>query len=489
MQTSAAVSSEFPSIVSDGGLEPSPFEASMFHLRQGLAALSDLLTGKDPEKRESQAELCLLQKQILQLLHVHFAPDATGGAPKFGELLRRHREGAGYTQLQLAEISGLSGSLIRKLEQGDNAPSRASLAALCAIPELKLVPAEVTTLPAFRSQGHRAAPNWYVSPGFDSMQMMSELALQLNGSGGSIEQTYVYLDHKSALDWFQISNTPGYVATFRDSLPHSAMAERIRQVLGPVGLDVIALGPGDGKSEVKLVQRLLEQPDWPSIRFYLLDASQPLLSRAFRHAVDTFSEQPDVFVCGIQGNFHHLPRYLQLHYSPAQSHRRRVYTMFGDTVGNLDNEPQFFQSAFSGAAPGDLLIFDAATAFTESKDPAEIERRDPVFHQPVPEAHQRWLGGPILRYCNEVQSVEFSLRPDPNRPLEGSYGIQFIAKVGLPGNQSKEFRVYEIRRYKPESLIQCLRSLGWALVARLPFSETRPKAAFMFQKQIPKLRP
>lgn len=27
------------------------------------------------------------------------------------------------------------------------------------------------------------------------------------------------------------------------------------------------------------------------------------------------------------------------------------------TISDIDNEPQFFQSAFAGAAPGDLLIF------------------------------------------------------------------------------------------------------------------------------------
>lgn len=489
MQPNAAVASEFPSIIGDNALEPSPFEVALFHLRQGLAALCDVSPGKDPEKKEAHAELVSLQKQVLQILHVYFAPDDTGTARKFGDVLRQHRDEAGLTQTQLAEFTGLSLSLIRKLEQGDKQPARGSLLALCSVPELKLVPENITNLPAIHSHGHRAAPNWYVSPGFDAMQMMSDLALQLNGNGGAIEQTYVYLDHKSALDWFQISNTPGYVATFRDCMPHGALAERIRAVVGAVGLDIIALGPGDGKTEVKLVQRLLDESSRSNIRFYLLDASQPLLGRAFKHAVDTFDSDPGVFVCGIQGNFHHLPRYLQLHYSPAQSHRRRVYLMLGDTIGNISNEPQFFRNAFSGAAPGDLLIFDVASAFTDSKDPAEIERADPVFHKPVPDAHQRWLGGPIMRYCQDAQGVSFSFRVDANRPLEGSYGIQFIAKVALPGNRTKEFIMHELRRYNSDRLIQYIRSLGWSHVGLLPYSETRPKGVFIFQKQIPKVRP
>jgi hypothetical protein len=81
----------------------------------------------------------------------------------------------------------------------------------------------------------------------------------MNGSGGAIEQTYIYLDPKSALDWIQLANAPSYVAAFRESMPHTAIAKCIRQVLGPSGLDLIALGPGDAKVEVKLVQHILER--------------------------------------------------------------------------------------------------------------------------------------------------------------------------------------------------------------------------------------
>lgn len=104
--------------------------------------------------------------------------------------------------------------------------------ALCSIPDLKLVPAEVTALPAVREYSYRLAPNWYVSPNFDSVQMLHDFAQQLNGGGGSVEQNYVYLDHKSALDWIQLCNTPSYVAAFRESMPHSAIAKRLREVVG-----------------------------------------------------------------------------------------------------------------------------------------------------------------------------------------------------------------------------------------------------------------
>lgn len=489
MESSAEVSAEFPSIIDDDTSGPPPYHAAQFHLRQALQAISDLVPGHDPEKLKAKDDVLLLIRQLLQFLHVHFSPEREAtGTERFGDLLREHRTQAGLTQRQLADYSGLSIGLIRRLEQSDTPPTRKSLLSLCTVQELKLVPPEVSTLPTNREFRNPLSPNWYMSPGFDSVSMIDDLAQLMNGSGGSLEQTYVYLDHKSALDWIQLCNTPSYVSLFRDAFPHRAAAKKIREVIGPVGLDLIALGPGDGKCEVRLAQHILGEYDKPNIRFYLLDISQPLLSRAFRHAVDTFSDESGLVVCGIQGNFHHLPRYAQLHYTPARSHRRRVYTMLGNTVANLDHEPMFFQTAFSGAAPGDLLLFDVDYGFTTVIDAAEIQRKDPAVQKPLSELYQRFLSGPINRYCNEVQGVTFSCRIDTNRPLAGSYGLQFIATVGLPGKRTKEFCMIQGRRYEPRSLVHCLRNLGWENVGVFPFtgSETRPRGLFLFQKQLSK---
>ena len=489
MEVESAFSSEFPTVLADDTLAPSPYQAALFHFRQGMQALCSLAPGAEPRRRAAREELISMLRDVLKLLHLHFAPESEDIATRpFGDVLRQHRDEAGLTQEQLADYAGVSLSLLRKLEQGSKEPSRSSVLALCSVPDLKLVPQEITTLPAVREASHRLAPNWYISPGFDSVSMLTDLSNQINGGGGALEQTYVYLDHQSALDWIHLCNEPKYLQSWRDSFPHEDAAARIREVLGQASLDVIALGPGDGRTEVQLVRSLLAESDRANIRFYLLDASQPLLSRAFRHASDSFDDRPGIFVCGIQGNFHHLPRYMQLHYTPARSHRRRIYTLIGFTIGNLDHEPQFFRHALSGAVPGDLLLFDVQYSQTDSLDPKEIRRRDPAFAAPVDEGVQRFLAGPIRRYCREAQNVSFSLGLDTDRPLPGSYGIQFLAKVQLLGGQSKEFCMWQARRYQPQSLIDCLRGLGWQHVGLMPFrgSKTRPRGVFLFQKQLPK---
>lgn len=486
MQEESAFSSEFPSVLTSDTPEPSGYQAALAHLRQGLLLLHDLEAGEDAAKRSAQRELVILQKHMIQLLHLHFSPTSeTDNTRPFGEVLRQHRDEAGLTQDQLASFSGLSLSLVRKLEQGSKIPTRSALLALCSVPDLKLVPQEITTLPAVREASHRLAPNWYVSPGFDSVRMLNELSSQLGGGGGTIEQSYVYLDHKSASDWIQLCNHPDYVMRIRESFPHAETAARVRELLGQVGLDLIALGPGDGQTEVRLLQSILGETRRPDIRFYLLDVSQPLLSRAFGHAMDVFNDVPGVFVCGIQGNFHHLPRYMQLHYTPARSHRRRVYVLLGNTLGNLEHEPLFFRHSLAGAAPHDLLVFDVDFGFTDSMDEKEIRRRDPAFGHPVADQNQRWLGGPIRRYCPDVQDVSFELGLDLARPLSGSYGIQFLATAHLLGGQTKEFCMWQVRRYHPQSLIDCLSVLGWQYAGQFPFRgpKTRPRGVFLFQKR------
>ena len=177
MHAEATFSSEFPSVLADDTLEPSPYQAALFHLRQGLQALCDLSPGADAAKREEHGQLVALQKQVLQLLHIHFAPSGEELGARFGEVLRHHRDEAGLTQEQLASYSGLSLSYIRKLEQGSKPPARTAVLALCSVAELKLVPSEITMLPAVREYSYRLAPNWYVSPNFDSVQMLHDFAM------------------------------------------------------------------------------------------------------------------------------------------------------------------------------------------------------------------------------------------------------------------------------------------------------------------------
>ena len=397
-------------------------------------------------------------------------------AAEFGKTLAQRRSDAKLSRLTLAERAGLSRNTILNIETGKNNPTQSTIMRLLAVTELGLAQEDVPWRQP--SDGDLpSTPNCWIAPGYDPIKMFMDLITLLNGQGGSIEQTYAYLDPKSALSWFTLSNQSNYTTMYRDPIPFGPMAAEILKSAGHTRMDIIALGAGDAKDEVRLIQHLLEQNDTqpahlrsrPDISLYLLDISQPLLGEAYRHAAATFGGQSGVTVWAVQGNFHHLPRYTQLHYAPQRAHRRRMIAMIGNTLGNLDNEPSFFRHSLIGFAPGDLLLLDVLCAQAPSSEPAEIHRKDPALQGPVRSSHVDWLGGLLLRYCNGAIDVKLKLELETNCPTPGSYCLDTIAAVKLADGREKRFSVHRFKRYEFQSLIRLLEPLGWEAVTQLPY--------------------
>ena len=260
--------------------------------------------------------------------------------------------------------------------------------------------------------------------------------------------------------------------------------ERIVAASGPVGLNVIALGAGDGTLEVRLVQHLIEEAHAPSIELCLLDISQPLLSCAYKHAADTLTGIPNVHVWGMQCNFHHMPLYTQLYYTPARLQRRRVFCMLGGTLANLDNEPRFFQHSLLGCSRGDLLLLDMQVARGSVDDPAEIKKRDKTWSSGVSPAHAAWLSGPIWRHCKDVLSVEFHWNLDTQCPVPGSYALDAVATVQSRGRADRQFSLFRFRRYEPSKLAECLAGLGWDEIGLMPYGGAdQPASLRLFCKR------
>lgn len=409
-------------------------------------------------------------------------------AVEFGKTVEQLRTKAKLTRVGLAQRAGLSRNTILNLETGKNNPTHATLVRLLAVPELGLSQGDIPwRQPSESELDGTAAPNCWIAPGYDSIKMFVDLITLLNGQGGTVEQTYAYLDPKSALNWFVLSNQGSYATVYREQMPLATLTTNILRAAGHGHLDIIALGPGDGKQEVRLLQHILEQTAAgpPKMRadisLYLLDISQPLLSEAYRHASATLNGQSGVTVWAVQGNFHHLPRYTQLHYSPQRANRRRLITMFGNTLGNLDNEPSFFRHTLIGFAPGDLLMLDIDLTHASAEDPAEIRKCDPALQGGVRPAHIEWLGGPLLRYCNGAVDVQMHYELETHCPVPGSYCLDALAAVKLADGREKRFSVFRFKRYDAPSLIRLLETLGWEVFAQHLYGsgQPNPKQTFL----------
>ncbi|HRI53296.1 MAG TPA: helix-turn-helix transcriptional regulator, partial [Pseudomonadota bacterium] len=206
----------------------------------------------------------------------------TSGA--FGSLLRQRRELAGLSQRRLAVRAALSDKTIKNVESGRQAPSRGTLVALLAVPELNLRVRDVSRLP----EAALWQPNCWFSPEYDVAGLHADLRRLLASAGGPLEQTFLYLDGQSAADFVQLCNSSPIFVTDRNRKPLEDIATRAARLCGALPVRVHALGCGDGKSELRLVQALVASlGEAQPVQLHLLDISHTLLTSAYRLAEAT----------------------------------------------------------------------------------------------------------------------------------------------------------------------------------------------------------
>ena len=407
----------------------------------------------------------------------------------WGADLQRRRQSAGLSRRVLAERAGISDSTLRNVEKALRPPTRTTIMHLQSVPELRIDPSPIGNhIINRRPQTQDFAPNCWLAPEYDALKLHSELTMQLNGRGGHVEQTYLYLEPTSAAAWCSFAEQDSYTRV-RASMQLGQVAERIAELAGPVGLDVIGLGCGDGKDEVRLTQRLLEYNQNHNLRLYLLDISQPLCSAAYRHAAETLGDESSVSVYAIQGNFHNLQRYTTLLHAPERAHRRRILCMFGNTFANLPNEIMFVRSSLFGFAPGDFLLLTVPATMASASEPKEILRKDPRLSGRVTSGmglsrHDEQLIGVLRRYIAGVSSVELSSVLDLDAcPVPGSYAADVRATVKTLAGETKQFSVYYSKRYDREQLDCKMCKEGWEPVGHWRYAEDQhPRLLLLYQR-------
>ena len=403
--------------------------------------------------------------------------------PAFAARLRQRRNAAKMSQESLADKVGVTATTIRNLESRRKRPGRGLMLKLLAVPQLDLRVSDIE-LDAELSPGAAWTPTSCFAPKYDPVAMVSDMVEILNGEGGQVEQTLLYFDPQSASDWMATCNSTAYIAAYRTGRPFERVAQHVTDCLGSQQLVVNALGCGDGKSEVALVDQLLQcLPTNQKPELYLVDISHALLNAAYKHASE---ELPDVRVLTVHGNFHELPRYTML--TQPRGRRLRLYTLLGLTLVNLRDEVRFFSNTLSCCAPGDLFLCDILIAPASPDRPDEIRRTDPSLLSKVRPAHAAWLGGPLRRYCRGMADVEFHLELDTRCPVPGSYGLDFIATVKMQGGlPDRRFLMAMTRRYDPQKLEDSLESVGWHPELTLPYRpgpDGQPTMALMlFRKK------
>lgn len=385
----------------------------------------------------------------------------------FGKTLKRQRTQAKLGLKELSELLDVSESMIRQMESAEKRPGPRLMLRLLALAPLNLRSEDLQT----EQSPPGVVPTLWRAPHYEPRQLIAELVERLNGSGCALEQTTAYLDYQSASDWLTTCNAPNYLAAFSNTTALDEAAARIAEQCGAGGVDLIAIGCGDAKREVKLTESLIKysaQHNIQDIRVFLLDISHSLLIEGHNHAKAVLGDRVKN-ILALHGNFHDLSQYPLFTANDLRT-RCRVFTLLGCTLANLDHEVRFFRDTMSAAAPGDFFIADYTNAYASPEDPEKIRALDPAFQASMRDSHQRWLGGPIYRYCKGMRSIDFALEVSTDCIVRGSYELTYVANVNMEKDlPRRRFVVQRVRRYDSALLEDCLTRTGWKPVRRSPY--------------------
>ncbi len=393
---------------------------------------------------------------------------------ELGTLLRTRREASGLSQRRLSELSGLSDRTIKHLEQGEQTPTLDTLRRLAGVAELELhqdIASRAT------SGQHRSLPNSWLLPRYDRRALMTEMQARANTNGAALEQTMLYLDDQSAQDYLDLCGSDAFVERFR-SLPMAEIANIIIDRTGDRPLDLNALGPGDGRTEVALAVELVNRTTG-KLRLHLLDISHPLLVIANNRATEQLGDRAQVQT--LHGDFHHIWRYPVFLPNGSASNRRRIYVMLGHTIANLDNEVAFIRDQLSLAAEGDLCVLDYQIAYAPPSEPERIQDLDPPLSKGI-SAHRSWMTGPLRRYADAAK-IDLETSLNTRTMVEGSYEVDVFATVHPPHGPSHRHLAFKTRRYTPAMIEKVFTDYGWTILRDMPYGPTKMASVLVMEKR------
>ena len=250
-------------------------------------------------------------------------------------------------------------------------------------------------------------------------------------------------------------------------------------------LELVALGCGDARNEVRYTLALRDCLPDADLRLRLLDISHILLAAAQSEA-QLYLSGARVDVKTLHANFHRLPRYPELAQSPP-SRSPRIWTMLGYTASNLDDEREFFENLALCSRPGDLALLDLQLACAPSTDPEAIQRLDPGLREDFKaEDYLQWMTGPFRRHTRGFERIEVS-RCLAGSSVPGSYTINWQAQITLRSGEIRNFLMGKVKRFDPEQLAAWLLSRGWQHVVtrRYGISGTLTSAAMLLRRTEP----
>ena len=391
-----------------------------------------------------------------------------------GKRLRETRERLGQSRRKVSVDAGVAPETVYSIENAKRMPG------IDTVEKIATVLGVSASWLSYGGEPVRRVLNFRSARGFDGLMRAARLEALLMGAGGHIDQSYLYSDPLNAQRYLEIARNYRGLPLTESS---TAILQRCQDPLS-----VIALGCGHARHEAALIEQLVrKEPDLdsePSIECFLVDSSLSLLMEGYRYASEYLARY-DVPITAVEGDFSELPSVSDCF--QARGPRRKVFTLLGYTIANLDNEISFLRESLIVGTRGDFLLLDFCPAETpRRKDPARLVSEDPIGKllasgaTPRNNRHLAFLAGPVTRQYGDDVKLELAAIDDAGA-IPKSYAIECWVRVET-SEGPKRFNTASWRRYDPEELVSAFSRHGWFLVEKWPFGQERPSILALFQR-------
>ncbi|MFO0577588.1 MAG: helix-turn-helix transcriptional regulator [Polyangia bacterium] len=395
-------------------------------------------------------------------------PKPNDAQVRFGRLLLERRCALGWSRKRLALESGVSEGTIKLLELGTGRIGVRTLYPLTAVKALRITDEELATYTdqvpdrsAPEAPGAVAARRFtmLLCASADPLSLHREQRAIFRGAGGHLRVAWSYVDAVSAADWQRFNQARG------GSGCASAVARLVPSIaayLQGAPLDLFGMGAGLAEAEIQLSLSLAASKATHLLSVGLCDVSGPLLCAGYLRAQEALDPVQRAHCWACQVDLERLGADAEALIRPGPV---RLFSVLGDTLGELDDPGRFLASTLPAlAAPGDLLLLDVPDATPNEEIPH------------VRELFFEWLRGPFER-----AGLNVLLDVGAPRDLEGAE--ERAVTASSPG---RRWSCYRLRRFDVDALTARLPSLGWHVLERLSYPGRRGGVLLLCARVSPK---
>jgi hypothetical protein len=277
-------------------------------------------------------------------------------------------------------------------------------------------------------------------------------------NGGLIPPQYLYKFDRGSTLWLDLCQDAEY-KYFVSSI--NFFQDNVDNILDAIGNDIvtnspdyISLGPGNGAKDKMFISKIIERQRVHNSDFYYypFDISSTLLSDSIRNVTKSKIISDAIRIKAVECDFSSTLK----SFAPVYQYRpeTNIFTLLGNTLGNMDQESNFLYKLKEAMFSGDILVVEVRLA---SDEPANIggsmDTNKKFDFTPLD----------ILGVEYDEDKLVYTTQPNRSSIPDTRTTIAQYLDFYLPGDDTplNSALLSYIHEYKPESLRRVMANIGF----------------------------